>query len=114
MLHNAPLPFDLAAVQRTKLTIDLEDGNDLDHLRHDPLLKLAVGRARESGAPLASQSTISRLENAPRKTDAARLAGALVDQFRAHVTPGAEEILDIDDTFCAASRFCVDVESIFK
>ena len=161
MIDDTPLPFDLPAVQRKKLTIDFEggnqssdggllllreaerrlgvcrrladampdrrdqsrirhemvelvtarafaitcgykDGNDLDHLRHDPLLKLAVGRAPESGAPLASQSTISRLENAPRKTDAARLAGALVDQCCAHVTPGAEEILDIDDTFCAA------------
>jgi DDE family transposase len=26
----------------------------------------------------------------------------LVDQCCAHVTPGAEEILDVDDTFCAA------------
>jgi len=79
-----------------------KDANDLDRLRHDPLLKLAVGRAPESGAPLASQSTISRLENAPRKTEAARLTGALLDQFCTSVTPGAQEILDIDDTFCAA------------
>jgi len=35
-----------------------------------------------SGALLASQSTISRLENAPSKTEAARLAVALLDQFR--------------------------------
>ena len=35
-----------------------KDGNDLDRLRHDPLLKLAVGRSPESGAPLASQSTM--------------------------------------------------------
>jgi hypothetical protein len=79
-----------------------EDGSDLDRLRHDPLLKLAVGRGPESGAPLASQSTISRLENAPSRTAVARLAGALVDQFCAQVTPGAQEILDLDDTFCAA------------
>jgi hypothetical protein len=46
---------------------------DLDRLRHDPLMKLAVGRCPESGQPLASQSTISRLENAPSKTEAARL-----------------------------------------
>jgi hypothetical protein len=50
-----------------------EDPNDLDRLRHDPLMKLAVGRCPQSGAPLASQSTISRPENAPRKTEAARL-----------------------------------------
>jgi len=44
-------------------------------------LKIAVGRCPESGSPLPSQSTISRLENAPRKVEAARLAGALVDQL---------------------------------
>ncbi len=63
---------------------------------------LAVGRCPESGQPLASQSTISRLENAPSKTEAARLTAALLDQFATTVTPGQLEILDIDDTFCAA------------
>ena len=38
------------------------------------------GALPHSGAPLASQSTISRLENAPSKTEAARLTAALVDQ----------------------------------
>jgi hypothetical protein len=36
--------------------------------RHDPLMKVAVGRCPASGAPLASQSTISRLENSPSRT----------------------------------------------
>src|SRR4029453_2358103 len=31
-----------------------------------------------------------------------RLSAALVDQFGATVKPGRQEILDIDDTFCAA------------
>jgi hypothetical protein len=53
---------------------------------------------------LASQSTISRLENAPRKVEAARLTAALVDQFCCSVKPEKEEILDIDETFCAAHR----------
>jgi hypothetical protein len=65
-------------------------------------MKIAVGRCPESGEPLASQSTISRLENAPRKVEAARLTGALIDQFCFSVKPGKQEILDIDDTFCAA------------
>jgi hypothetical protein len=56
-------------------------------------------RCPDSGAALASQSTISRLENAPSKTEAARLAAALLDQFATTVTPGKQEILDIDDTF---------------
>jgi len=94
--------FELVAARAFAITCGYKDANDLDRLRHDPLLKLAVGRAPESGAPLASQSTISRLENAPRKSEAARLTGALVDQFCLTVTPGCEEILDIDDTFCAA------------
>jgi Transposase DDE domain group 1 len=161
MTDDMPLPFDLPAVRRKKLTVDFDGGNqssdggllllreaerklgvcrrlaeampdrrdpdriqhamfemvtarvtaiacghkdaiDLDRLRHDPLMKLAVGRCPESGAALASQSTISRLENAPSKIEAARLAAALLDQFGTTVKPGKLEILDIDDTFCAA------------
>jgi hypothetical protein len=68
----------------------------------DALIKVAVGRCPQSGAPLASQSRISRLENAPRKTEAARLTAALVDQFGTTIKPGAQEILDINDTFGAA------------
>jgi hypothetical protein len=79
-----------------------EDGIDHDRLRDDPALKMAVGRAPETGAPLASQSTISRFENAPTRTDAARLAAALVDQFTARVSPSHRDIFDIDDTFDAA------------
>jgi hypothetical protein len=37
-----------------------EDAIDFDRLRHDPLMNVAVGRCPQSGAPLASQSTISR------------------------------------------------------
>ena len=76
-----------------------EDGNDLDRLKDDPLLKMAVGRAPESGAALCSQSTISRLENMPSRTEAVRLTAALIDQFCASfATPPAEITLDIDDT----------------
>jgi hypothetical protein len=56
----------------------------------------------QSGAPLDSQSTISRLENAPRRTEAARLTAALIDQIGMTVKPRRQEIFDIDDTFCAA------------
>src|SRR5258708_29274140 len=74
---------------------------DLDRLRHDPLMKLAVGRCPDSGAARASQSTISRLENAPSKTEAAWLSAALLDQLGATVKPGKQEIRRLDDTFCA-------------
>jgi len=44
-----------------------EDAIDHNHLRNDPALKMAVGRCPESGSALASQSTITRFENAPTK-----------------------------------------------
>lgn len=76
-----------------------EDGNDLDRLRSDPLLKLAVGRCPESGGALCSQSTMSRLENMPSRWQAARLTAALIDQFCASFAAPPDEItLDIDDT----------------
>ena len=161
MTHATPLPFDLPAVSRKKLTVDFDGGNQssdagllllrgaeqkvgvcarmaaawsdrrdptrirhrlteviaarvfgiccgyedgIDHnaLRHDPALKMAVGRGPQTGAALASQSTISRFENAPTKADAARLACALVDQFTTTITPSHRDIFDIDDTFNAA------------
>ena len=161
MTDITPLPFDLPAVARKKLTVDFDGGNQssdagvlllraaehrigiiarfaaalpdrraparvrhrlaeiigarvfanccgyedgIDHnaLRDDPALKMAVGRCPQTGAALASQSTISRFENAPTKRDAAKLAGALVDHFTARVAPGHRDIFDIDDTFHAA------------
>jgi hypothetical protein len=94
--------FEMVMARASAIACGHEDAIDLDRLRHDPLMKLAVGRCPASGAPLASQSTISRLENAPSRTEAARLCAALLDQFGTTVTPGKLEILDIDDTFCAA------------
>lgn len=46
-----------------------EDQNDSNSLREDPLLKLVCGSLPQSGEELASQPTISRLENsATRRT----------------------------------------------
>ena len=94
--------FELVMARVSAIACGHEDGNDHDRLRHDPLLKIAVGRCPETGAPLAGQATYSRLENAPGKIETARLTAALVDQYAAHVDPGREVVLDIDDTFCAA------------
>ena len=76
--------FEMVMARVAAIACGYEDAIDLDRLRHDPLMKLAVGRCPESGEALASQSTISRLENAPRKTEAARLCAALIDQFGTH------------------------------
>jgi hypothetical protein len=51
--------------------------------RHDPLMKLAVGRCPEShGQPLALQSTISGLENAPRKAIASDIRPRISSPIR--------------------------------
>ena len=94
--------FEMVMARVAAIACGHEDAIDLDRLRHDPLMKIAVGRCPTTGAPLASQSTISRLENAPSKTQAARLSAALIDQAGATVRPGKQAVLDIDDTFCAA------------
>jgi hypothetical protein len=79
-----------------------EDANDCDGLRHDPIFKMALGRAPATGDPLCSQPTMSRLENAPSRIEIARLMGAMIDQFCASYRrrPGSI-VLDIDDTFDA-------------
>jgi len=76
-----------------------EDADDCDALRFDPLFKLAVGRAPESGHELCSQPTMSRLENMPSRIEAARMTAALVDSFcRSFPQEPAAITLDIDDT----------------
>jgi len=76
-----------------------EDADDCDSLRRDPLFKLAVGRMPESGQALCSQPTMSRLENTPSRTQAARMTAALVDTFcRSFPNPPKAVTLDIDDT----------------
>ena len=76
-----------------------EDADDCNALRGDPLFKLAVGRAPESGRDLCSQPTMSRLENAPSRGKVGRMTGALVDIFcRSFPAPPAAVTLDIDDT----------------
>ncbi|QRM35093.1 IS1380 family transposase [Microvirga sp. VF16] len=76
-----------------------EDCNDFGPLRSDPAFKLACGRLPETGADLASQPTLSRLENTPTIRDAIRLTYALIDQWMAsYATPPHGVVLDIDDT----------------
>jgi hypothetical protein len=137
MTDDTPLPFDLPAVCRKKLTVDFngcaqssdggllllraaerkvgvcarlaaampdrrnpdriqhemiemvmarssaiasDDAIDLDRLRHDPVMKVVVGRCPETGEPLASQSTISRMENSASKKSLRPRRGDGVDR----------------------------------
>ena len=79
-----------------------EDANDFDRLRYDPIFKMAAGRSPEDGDPLCSQPTLSRLENAPSRTELGRMMLALIDQFLSSYKRAPRSItLDIDDTFDA-------------
>lgn len=78
-----------------------EDQNDATTLRHDPLLKQVCGRLPVSGAPLASQPTLSRLENAVDRTACYRLAVALGEVYlRERERDGVPRriLLDLDGT----------------
>ncbi len=78
------------------------DANDFDRLRHDPIFKMAAGHPPQSGDPLCSQPTLSRLENAPSRTELGRMMLAVIDQFcSSYRRPPQSIILDIDDTFDA-------------
>ncbi len=77
------------------------DQDDADTLRTDPLLKLACGRLPVSGHDLASQPTVSRLENAVDRRAVERLATALVDLYvreRGRSGTPSRILLDIDGT----------------
>ena len=75
------------------------DGNDLDDLRHGPAFKMACGRLPESGGDLASQPTISRLENAPDLRDLIRISRGMVDFWcNSHPHPPTGIVPGIDDT----------------
>jgi hypothetical protein len=58
-----------------------EDANDCDSLRRDPACKAACERLPIVGEDLASQPTMSRLDNAPRRSELYRMAQALLETF---------------------------------
>jgi hypothetical protein len=78
-----------------------DDQNDSDTLREDPLLKLCCGSLPESGLDLASQPTISRMENAATMGSCHRIAEVL---FEIYLTEREREgapkkvLLDFDAT----------------
>jgi hypothetical protein len=76
-----------------------EDADDLDHLRTDPVFKLACNRLPDSGGDLCSQPTVSRWENAPPWREVVRMTDAMIDIYCAsYARPPAAVILDSDDT----------------
>jgi hypothetical protein len=75
-----------------------EDANDSNTLRHDPIYKIACGRLPKAAQnELASQPTISRLENRVSQRDNSQIRRFFVDKFIAsYEHPPVEVVLDID------------------
>jgi hypothetical protein len=102
--RRGPVQHSIEALVRQRvfqIACGYEDQNDADTLRSDPLLKLVCGRRPESEADLASQPTLSRLENAVDRHACRQLAQALLAVYlRARERAGAPRhlVLDIDST----------------
>ena len=102
--RRGPVRHSLEALVRQRvfqIACGYEDQDDADMLRTDPLLKLVCGRLPETGADLASQPTLSRLENAISATTCYRLAVALGERYLAERERGgvpARILIDIDST----------------
>jgi hypothetical protein len=97
-LHSLPT---LVRQRIFQIACGYADQNDADTLRSDPLLKLVCGRLPESGTDLASQPTLSRLENRVDRHVCEALAEALVRLYvRQRQRDGrpAHLILDLDGT----------------
>jgi len=81
------------------IAMGYEDGNDHQDLRNDPLMQLLTDRGIDSANPLASPSTLCRLENGVGRRELSRLAEVFVEQFIAsHDAPPEEILLDFDAT----------------
>ena len=95
-------PLDTLVRQRVfQIACGYEDQDDADTLRTDPLLKLVCGRLPETGRDLASQPTLSRLENAVDRKSCYRLAMALGELYlRERERDGMPThiVLDLDGT----------------
>jgi hypothetical protein len=92
---------DLVRQRVYQIACGYADQDDSDSLRTDPALKWAVGRLPESGPDLASQPTLSRLENAVDRRAVEALATALAALYvraRGQDGPRGRVLLDLDGT----------------
>ena len=92
------------------LALGYEDLNDHDHLRHDPLLAVLLGKLeakRSDCAPIAGKSTLNRLELSRLEPtgyhrishDGTAIENLLVDLFvEAHRRAPRQIVLDLDAT----------------
>lgn len=98
VLHSLPT---LVRQRIFQIACGYADQNDATTLRSDPLLKAVCGRLPESSPDLASQPTLSRLENAVDRHACEAMAEVLVAMYireRQRRGAPAHLVLDIDGT----------------
>lgn len=90
--------YQLVSQRVYQLVGGYEDANDSNVLRHDPIYKIACGRLPLAEAELlASQPTITRLENHVSKSEVAKMRSRMVEGFINRYQEDPKEIvLDID------------------
>jgi len=90
---------DMSTARMMAIAAGYEDCDDLDALRTDPALKIACGRAPETGLDLMSQPTLSRFENLVDRRTLKRIGLGFIDLFCNSWERVPDRIvLDIDDT----------------
>lgn len=90
---------EMLAARLFAIAAGYEDGNDHQHLRHDPSLQVAAEQQPVEEAVLASPPTLCRLENRIKRKSLIAMQEVLVDQFLASYDHPPEEItLDFDAT----------------
>jgi len=94
---------ELVSQRLFAIALGYPDGNDCNDLADDPIHKMLVGRSPVHGDRLASQSTVSRFENAPETVELYRLvetiADAVLERHRRRLGRRAQVVtLDFDPT----------------
>lgn len=90
---------EMVAQRVYQIAAGYEDCNDSNDLREDMILKACVGRLPQSGHDLASQPTMSRLENSVGTKELYQIGERLVDAFvNSYVHAPRIILLDCDDT----------------
>ncbi len=97
--HKVKHPLLQLVSQRIyQIAAGYEDPNDSNYLRHDPIFKIICDKIPKIGTELlASQPTISRLENQITKKEIKSIRRFFVDQFIKNYQKDPQEIVfDID------------------
>lgn len=91
---------EMVAQRIHQIAMGYPEADASDALRYDPVLRMAAGRLPESEGPLASQPTISRLENTADSKTCFGMAEALLDTFVLRYPAKEVEhlLLDIDSS----------------